>query len=436
MARGKQRSQQQQIDDRAIAVLQEKTPSGLVFRVQDKDFGIDCELEKFDDHPERADYQLTTGLLFKGQVKGTTRASELLLASGDEFSKTFCINDLFYWYEQLSIPMILFLVDVNAKMVYWTEFFGNERFRKAYKEAREAGQDSVSVRFAKGNSFPETLDRLLAAVERAAERIALRTSPVFQAIEEHVRELENPEEELRRLQQQLARSRYEVLSRAVAAKDNSAADVAAKAIMESTECDVITKVYAVRSMQALIPGGSTGDLLLDRLLVSKNLLETAAPPVKSEPVGEIFTAATEAAIQVRQLAQQIEKLTSASRVPAARPENVLASMLLVMSEARVIHLWRELESVTQGLSSAVSAGTKNAIDVAHACALVAPLICEAVQPLRWAAQVAKNAESLAQISSYSWSWLQLGPCVREHREQRVAGRHPREGVRDLRGSAR
>lgn len=54
-----------------------------------------------------------------------------------------------------------------------------------------------------------------------------------------------------------------------------------------------------------------------------------------------------------------------------------------MSEAMVIALWRELESVTQGLANAVSG---NAIDVAHAFALAAPMICEAVQPLTWAAR--------------------------------------------------
>lgn len=408
MARGKQRSQQQQIDDRAVAVLQEKTPSGLVFRVQDKDFGVDCELEKFDDHPERAGYQLTTGLLFKGQVKGTTRASDLLLASGEELSKPFDIDDLFYWYEQLSIPVILFLVDVDTKEVYWTEFFGNEALRESYKRAKEADQDSVSVRFAKGNSFPATLDQLLATVERAAERIALRASPGFQAIEEHVRELEDPEEELRRLQQRLARSRYEVFARAATAGDVSGAAAAAQAIMASTECDAMTKVYAVRSMQAFVPDGPTGDHLVDRLLISMEFIEKAAPPVQSEPVGEIFAAAVEASIEVRLLAREIETLTSASRVPAERQENFFASMLLGMSEARVIALWRELESVTQGLASTVSAGTGNAIDVAHACALAAPLLCEAVQPLAWAARASNNVASLAQISSYSWSWLQLG----------------------------
>lgn len=408
MARGKQRSRQQQIDDRAVAILQEMTPNGLVFRVQDKDFGVDCELEKFDDHPERADYQLTTGLLFKGQVKGTSRASELLLASGEEFSKAFDIDDLFYWYEQLSIPVILFLVDIDTKKIYWTEFFENGGLREAYKHAKDADQASVSVRFAKRNFFPDTIDRLLAAVERAAERIALRASPSLQAIEEHVRELEDPEAELRQLQQRLARSRYEVFARTAAGGDGSAAAEAARAIIESTECDVTMKVYAVRSMQAFVPNGPWGDHLIDRLQASIQFIEKAAPPFHSEPVGKIFAAATEASEQMHRLAREIETLTSASRVPAERQENFFASMLLDMSEARIIALWRELDSVTQGLANIVTSGAANSIDVAHACALAAPLISEAVQPLAWAARAANKAENLARVGDYAWSWLQLG----------------------------
>jgi len=177
MVIGKQRSPQQQTDEQATRILIGKTPSGIVFREQGEDYGIDCELEQFTANPDRPGFEKSTGVLFKGQLKGTARARELEVADGTALSKQFDVDDLYYWYEQLSVPVILFLVDVDTQVVYWTEFYSDPDLRAGYRRARQGGQASLSVRFRKSSTFPETLEGLLQAVEHAYECIALSAAP-------------------------------------------------------------------------------------------------------------------------------------------------------------------------------------------------------------------------------------------------------------------
>jgi hypothetical protein len=104
MAKGKYRSQQQQIDDKALGILRYKFPEGFVFREQEKDFGIDCEFEQFKQSRLGGEsLQASTGVIFKAQVKGVEDRSGLELKTKPVLSKAFETRDLEYWYEQMKL---------------------------------------------------------------------------------------------------------------------------------------------------------------------------------------------------------------------------------------------------------------------------------------------------------------------------------------------
>ena len=95
MSAGKKRGRQQQIDDKALAILRYKMPEGFVFREQEKDFGIDCELEHFQEvESGQGSLQASTGVIFKAQVKGVEDGARLELATKPVLSKGFEVRDL------------------------------------------------------------------------------------------------------------------------------------------------------------------------------------------------------------------------------------------------------------------------------------------------------------------------------------------------------
>ncbi len=89
------RPKQHQLEDLSRAKFQLCLPEKWVIRDKDKDYGIDCEVELFDDDEN------STGLLFYVQLKATASNKE-----SEIFNVDFKIDTLEY-FKQLEIPVLL-----------------------------------------------------------------------------------------------------------------------------------------------------------------------------------------------------------------------------------------------------------------------------------------------------------------------------------------
>ncbi|MBE7639353.1 DUF4365 domain-containing protein [Salegentibacter sp. BLCTC] len=101
------RPKQHQLEDKSIIKFQLELPENWVFREKNKDYGIDGEVEIFDENGE------ATGLIFYVQLKATTSTSltEIL-------SIKFKIDTLKY-FKQLEIPVLLVRYSEYQDKIYF-----------------------------------------------------------------------------------------------------------------------------------------------------------------------------------------------------------------------------------------------------------------------------------------------------------------------------
>lgn len=101
------RSRTHQIEDISRAEFQLRLPENWVFREKGKDYGIDGEVELFDENNQ------ATGLIFWVQLKATESSSEK-----EKLSVNLKIDTIHY-YKKLSIPVILVRYLVKEKKFYY-----------------------------------------------------------------------------------------------------------------------------------------------------------------------------------------------------------------------------------------------------------------------------------------------------------------------------
>ncbi|WP_233900505.1 DUF4365 domain-containing protein [Tenacibaculum piscium] len=135
------RPKQHQLEDLSRAKFQLCLPEKWVIRDKDKDYGIDCEVELFDDNEN------STGILFYVQLKatGSKKKSEI-------FNVDFRIDTLEY-FKQLEIPVLLARYSQHLDKVYvkWVNqvdlSFAKEKaktFRIKVQESDEWTQKTVN----------------------------------------------------------------------------------------------------------------------------------------------------------------------------------------------------------------------------------------------------------------------------------------------------
>jgi len=101
------RPEQHVTGDRGVLAVRAALPPTWVSREQSADYGIDIEIELAGD--------VVTGRIFKGQVRAHDRVNWTLTDTYQQSTKARSYN---YWRE-FSVPVVLFLVDVEANLVYW-----------------------------------------------------------------------------------------------------------------------------------------------------------------------------------------------------------------------------------------------------------------------------------------------------------------------------
>tara|TARA_R110001592_G_scaffold26738_1_gene99811 strand:+ start:3466 stop:5385 length:1920 start_codon:yes stop_codon:yes gene_type:complete len=134
------RPKQHQLEDLSRAKFQLCLPEKWVIRDKDKDYGIDCEVELFDDEEN------STGLLFYVQLKATASKKE-----SEIFNVDFKIDTLEY-FKQLEIPVLLarYSQHLDKTYVKWVNevdlTFAKEKaktFRIKIQESDEWTQKSI-----------------------------------------------------------------------------------------------------------------------------------------------------------------------------------------------------------------------------------------------------------------------------------------------------
>ncbi len=159
------RPRSHQIDDQAELVFRSTLPSEWVVRKQHSDYGVDLEIEVFQDGS-------STGTLIKVQVKGT--AAPQFSADHSYAAYQLSTASAGYLCEELRSPSILVVVDVSSGKPYWTAPQLDDGLREAVHNAAVAGQKTVAVHVPTANQLPQTCDAMLVACADAQIRLGVR----------------------------------------------------------------------------------------------------------------------------------------------------------------------------------------------------------------------------------------------------------------------
>lgn len=117
------RPNQHQIEDISRAKFKLALPREWLLRDKDKDYGVDCEVEIFDNNNK------TTGLVFLVQLKATESVEENIIMNVDME-----IDTLLY-YKQLSLPVLLVRYS-TLKDAFYVKWINNVDLFFAKKEAK------------------------------------------------------------------------------------------------------------------------------------------------------------------------------------------------------------------------------------------------------------------------------------------------------------
>ncbi len=136
------RPKSHQIDTQAQRILQSKLPTNWVLRPQNPDYGIDYEIEVFNnDQP--------AGIWFRIQLKGKEQSRE----TEHSIAISFETDTIEYYLSKVPFPVFLFVVLVQKEEIYWlfVQKYANEILRVEKSEWMK--QASVTLKIPKTNRF-------------------------------------------------------------------------------------------------------------------------------------------------------------------------------------------------------------------------------------------------------------------------------------------
>ncbi|MBD9642246.1 DUF4365 domain-containing protein [Pantoea sp. PNT02] len=147
-----------QIGRSAGRIFQSNIPLDWAYRPQEdqEDYGVDAEIELIGDN-EKA-----TGIIFKAQIKGQENVN--VINEGETISFSLSIERLSYYMGQLDLPIILVVVDVTTKIVYWCTLQDNHELGERLAKSIGEGKKYITIHIPSGNTLPEGSDKLLKSV--------------------------------------------------------------------------------------------------------------------------------------------------------------------------------------------------------------------------------------------------------------------------------
>ena len=233
-----------EIDDRACRLVPLALPDGWVYREMQRDYGVDGEVEVFRDG-------LSTGVLFKVQVKGLTHPS--FMADGRTISFQLDTASAAYLCKELTVPAFLILVDTDKRLVWWHALQLDRSLVAYVDRAQQEQKESIAVHVDSTNVLPGTADRMFQAFSEAALLISFRS--VSSAQEESLLRtmsyVPDASATTRSLAKGLSYARYEELQRAWSIRDDKRARGLIRDILRDRAAPLFTIVVALEIAEVL-----------------------------------------------------------------------------------------------------------------------------------------------------------------------------------------
>ena len=157
---------QHEIDTAARRQFEQSLPAAWVARLQPDDYGIDYEVEAFQQHEP-------TGILFKVQVKGTMEPR--LSVDGRRASVRLSLATVEYLSRQIGAPVVVVLADVTNGLTMWYAPQLDQCLNERTRAAVASTQKTISLHIPTSNLLPDTTDLLLLAISRCQTVLATRT---------------------------------------------------------------------------------------------------------------------------------------------------------------------------------------------------------------------------------------------------------------------
>jgi len=143
---------EQHITDTAAKKIFESTiPNKWVHRSQESDYGIDYEIEMFENN-------LSTGIIFKIQLKGTKTID--FIDHENKISFSFNIDNIHYYLNEINIPMFIVIVDIENKNVYWHNPLLDETLKTNFNNAKIKSHEHLTVHINPKHKLPDDINKL------------------------------------------------------------------------------------------------------------------------------------------------------------------------------------------------------------------------------------------------------------------------------------
>jgi len=163
---GKQRPEQHEIDELAQRQFRNAFPASWVVREQPKDYGVDYEVEVFDEG-------VSTGIVFKVQLKGTQEPR--VVRDGRCVAQSLSLGDVEYLCKELTVPAVLIVADIAKQRTWWHAIQLDRNLMERAAEAEAKGQKKVTVYIDMENELTHTLEALLRKVSESYAVISVRS---------------------------------------------------------------------------------------------------------------------------------------------------------------------------------------------------------------------------------------------------------------------
>jgi hypothetical protein len=235
---------QHEIDELACRQFAQTLPGSWRVREQGKDYGVDAEVEIFDQGA-------STGALFKVQIKGTQRPR--LLADGHTISLSVSADDVIYWCAELAVPLVVVLADVYQKRTWWHAIQLDRDLRERLSRHKQASGAKVTIHLNSARKLPDTISTLHKAILDseillASRSVSAASADTFLGAMASVPNLDDIESGL---QQKISFLRIEKLDRLQKRLAFGESEAVARGILEDKTSSVEATFAAILHLQLL-----------------------------------------------------------------------------------------------------------------------------------------------------------------------------------------
>lgn len=232
------RPRQHEIDTAARRQFEQSLPEAWILRPQPDDYGIDCEVEIFNQHE-------STGVIFKVQLKGTI--APVLSADGKILRIRLRVPNALYLCHQIDVPVVVVVADLSTARTAWYTPQVDKYLKSRLQSAIESSQKTITLHIPMSNLLPDTTDLLLRAISQSQTVLATR-SVIETRVPEFVYRVVGPldsQEVIRAFQERSDALRIETIDTLLKAGDLDKAKTAIHNIMATPESTVEAKFAAL-----------------------------------------------------------------------------------------------------------------------------------------------------------------------------------------------